>query len=149
MHEFELELTWSGSTASKDYSRDGAAKPVGKPHSVPVSTGEMFGGNAEFWNPEDLMGAALGNCHMQTFLALASKVGVDVRSYEDRVVTVLDEVDRVTKITRFVLQPTIGISADSDPQKAAKFFEKAHKYCFIGNSTTAEVVMQPTIVVAE
>lgn len=149
MHDFELELTWTGSTADKDYSRDGTAKPVGKHHSVPVSTAAAFGGNPEYWNPEDLFGAALGNCHMQTFLALAAKVGVDVRSYEDVVVTVLDEVDRVTRVTKVVLQPTITISSDSDPAKAKKFFEKAHKYCFIGNSTTAEVVMDPTIVVAD
>ncbi len=148
MHAFELDLKWSGTTADKDYSRDGTAQPTGKPE-LPISTAESYGGSATHWNPEDLFGAALGNCHMQTFLSLAAKVGVDVRSYEDRVVTELDTVDKITRVTRVILRPTIRISAESDPAKAEKFFVKAHKYCFIANSSTAEVVMEPTVVVLD
>ena len=144
MHEFELDLKWSGTTASKEYSRDGTAHPAGKPE-LPISTAESYGGSATHWNPEDLFGAALANCHLQTFLALAAKVGVDVRSYDDQVVTVLDTVDKVTQVTKVILKPTIRIAAGSDPAKAEKFFHKAHKYCFIANSTTCEVVMEPTI----
>ncbi len=148
MHAFELDLKWSGTTADKDYSRDGTAQPEGKPQ-LPISTAESYGGSPTHWNPEDLFGAALANCHMQTFLSLAAKVGVDVRSYEDRVVTELDTVDKITRVTRVVLRPTIGISSDSDAAKAEKFFHKAHKYCFIANSCTAEVVMEPTIVAVD
>lgn len=144
MHRFELDLSWTGSTATRDFAREGTAQPDGKPE-LPVSTAPAFGGAATHWNPDDLFGAALGLCHQQTFLSLASKVGVDVLSYEDQVVTELDTVDKVTRVVRITLQPKIEISADSDPVKAEKFFHKAHKYCFIASSITSEVVLKPVI----
>jgi organic hydroperoxide reductase OsmC/OhrA len=145
VHKFPVRLTWTGTTSTRDYDRDATALAEGKP-DLPVSTAVGFGGSPTRWNPEELFGAALSNCHLQTFLSLAAKVGVDVLSYDDHVEIELVTEDKITRVARVALRPTITISAGSDPEKAAKFFDKAHKYCFIANSTTAEVVMEPTIV---
>lgn len=146
MSEFPVRLKWEGSTAEADYTRNAIAGAPGK-HVIQTSAGGGYGGDDARWNPEDLFGASLATCHMLTFLALAKKVGVDVRSYEEDATVSLGTVDRVTRIAKVRLAPTITISASSDPAKAREMFEKAHKYCFVANSTTADVAMEPTIVV--
>lgn len=148
MDTYDVELRWQGHTAERGFPKEGVADAEGKP-PIAVSTAESYGGSHAHWNPEELFGAALALCHMQTFLALAQKVGVDVRAYHDRTwVEVAAGDDKVTRIRRVVLRPTIAITAASDPEKALKFFHKAHHYCFVANSTTAEVVLEPTFVTA-
>lgn len=144
--EYPFALRWSGSTAG-DYSRAAVAHAPGK-IEIPVSAAVEYAGDVERWNPEDLFGASLGLCHMLTFLALARKVRIDVRSYEEAGAVFLGVVDGFTKVTRVRLAPTIALASDASPEKARELFEKAHKHCFIGNSITSEVVMEPTFVVA-
>jgi organic hydroperoxide reductase OsmC/OhrA len=147
MHEFPVRLRWEGTTASADYTRNAVAGAPGK-HVIQVSAGGAYGGDETRWNPEDLFGASLSACHMLTFLALAKKVGIDVRRYEEEASVTIATVDRVTRVTKVRLSPTITLAAGADEAKAREMFEKSHKYCFIANSTTAEVVMEPTIVTA-
>jgi organic hydroperoxide reductase OsmC/OhrA len=85
---------------------------------------------------------------MLTFLVLAKKVRLDVMSYVEDATVFLDVVEGVTKVTRVRLAPTITLAAGSDADKAREMFDKAHKYCFIGNSITSEVVMEPNVVLA-
>ena len=42
-----------------------------------------FSGNAALPNPEELLVAALCNCHMLTFIAIAARKGFVVEKYED------------------------------------------------------------------
>jgi organic hydroperoxide reductase OsmC/OhrA len=143
MSVFPATIRWSGSTASRDYSRAAEASAPGKVN-IPVSAGDpALGGDLTRWNPEDLLAASLGMCHMLTFLALASKVGLDVRHYEGASEALLEPVDRVTQVTTIRLFPTITLAPDSDVAKAGVMFEKAHRYCFIANSIKCAVVMEP------
>jgi organic hydroperoxide reductase OsmC/OhrA len=148
MEQFPVTVRWTGTTALRTYSRDAVASapaPTGGDKAeIPMSAGDPAIGDVSRWNPEDLLGASLAACHMLTFLALASKVGVDVRSYEGRTEVILDTVDRVTRVTRIRLYPDVLLAPGSDEGRAREMFEKAHKYCFIGNSITSEVVMEPS-----
>ncbi|UJR85679.1 OsmC family protein [Sandaracinus amylolyticus] len=147
MHDFPLKLTWQGTTAGPAEHTRNAVASTGQKPDIPVSAGGAYLGDDTRWNPEDLFGASLATCHMLTFLALAKKVKIDVRRYEDNVSVRIEAVEGVTRVTRVLLAPTITIAPGSDAEKARVMFEKAHKYCFIANSTTAEVVMEPTVVV--
>lgn len=143
MHEYPLQLRWEG-TLAPELNRDAVASTAGKP-DIGVSASSAFGGNDARWNPEDLFGASLGTCHMITFLVLAKKVRLDVRGYEDHVTVSLDTVEKVTRVTKVRLAPTIRVGPGTDAAKVREMFEKAHKYCFIGQSITAEVLMEPVI----
>jgi organic hydroperoxide reductase OsmC/OhrA len=143
LEEFPLQVRWEGSTAS-EFSRDAVASTAGK-QDIAVSSAPSYAGNGAHWNPEDLFGASLATCHMLTFLSLAKKVRLDVRGYEDRATVVLDTVDKVTRVTKVRLAPTIRVAPGTDAAKVREMFEKAHKYCFIGQSTSAEVEMAPVI----
>lgn len=146
MHVFPLQLSWKGHTTDAHYPRASTASTLGKP-DLDLSSGQGEGADPGAWNPEDLLGAALAQCHLLTFLALATKVGIDVQSYEDDVSVVLDTVEKVTSVTTIRLAPTIRVAAGTDPAKVVKFFEKAHNYCYIANSIKAKVEMSPTVIV--
>ena len=146
-HEYPSTLTWSGNTLAEPYLRDAVVSNPGKV-SIPVSSAAEYAGDGGRWNPEDLLGSALATCHMLTFLALCAKAKVQVTAYEDRAVSVLDTIDRVTSITEIRLNPTIRVAPGTSKAKVEELFQKAHKYCFVGSSIKSKVVMNPRIVEA-
>lgn len=143
MEGFPLRLKWQGSTAG-EYSRDAVAGTDGKPDLL-VSSGTNYGGDAARWNPEDLLGASVAQCHLLTFLALAKKLRLDVRSYDDQVTVFVDTMEKVKRVSKVRLAPLIRVAPGTDVEKVNEMFVKAHKYCFIAQSLKAEVVMEPTI----
>ncbi|MFY2563804.1 OsmC family protein [Corallococcus terminator] len=143
MEGFPLRLKWQGSTAG-EYSRDAVAGTEGKPDLL-VSSGTNYGGSDARWNPEDLLGASVAQCHLLTFLALAKKLRLDVRTYDDQVTVFVDTVEKVKRVNKVRLAPLIRVAPGTDVEKVREMFVKAHKYCFIAQSLNAEVVMEPTI----
>ena len=144
-HQYPLTLTWSGNTLAEPYSRDAVATAIGKA-AIPVSSAAEYAGDGLRWNPEDLLGTALATCHMLTFLALCAKVRVEVLSYEENAVSVLDTVEKVTSVTEIHLNPTIRVAAGTSAEKVVELFEKAHKYCFVANSIKSKILMNPRVV---
>lgn len=146
MDRYPLTLRWTGSTATRTYSRDATAGAPGKP-DLALTAGDPALGDITRWNPEDILGASLSMCHMLTFLSLCSKVGVDVRSYDDDAAALTSTVDKITRVSKIRLAPTIRLAPGASVEKAESMFEKAHKYCIIANSISAEVEMAPTFLV--
>ncbi|WP_026852433.1 OsmC family protein [Geothrix fermentans] len=144
-HRYPLTLSWTGSTHDAGYSRNATVTATGK-HPLAVSSAAEYAGDGGRWNPEDLLGSALATCHMLTFLALCAKAKVEVVGYEDHAEAVLDTVDKVTRITQVHLRPAIRVPRGTSMAKVVELFEKAHKYCFVANSVTCEVVMEPRVV---
>ena len=144
-HHYPLTLAWTGSTHDATYSRNATVATSGK-HPLSVSSAPEYAGDPTRWNPEDLLGSALATCHMLTFLALCAKAKVEVAAYEDHAEAVLDTVDKVTRITQVHLRPILRVPRGTSMAKVVELFEKAHKYCFVANSVTCEVVMDPRVV---
>ncbi len=143
-HSYPLTLAWTGNTLDAAYSRNGTLSHRDKA-PIPVSSAPEYAGDAGRWNPEDLLGSALATCHMLTFLALCAKARVEVMGYEDQAEAVLDTVDKVTRITRVRLRPSIRVARGTSMAKVIELFEKAHKYCFVANSVTCETVLEPRV----
>ena len=144
---FPITLAWHGNTGDSAYTRNGeVSKPAGSA-GIPVSSIPPFGGDGARWNPEDLLTSSLATCHMLTFLALAAKTQLEVRSYEDHAEATLDTIDRISRVVEIALRPTITVAPGTDTAKVEELFQKAHKYCVIANSITAKVVMEPSVVV--
>ena len=145
-HAYPLTLTWTGNTLDgAAYNRNATVTTEGK-HPLSVSSAPEYAGDGSRWNPEDLLGSALATCHMLTFLALCAKAKVEVCGYEDHAESVLDTVDKVTRITQVRLRPVIRVPRGTSLAKVVELFEKAHKYCFVANSVTCEAVMEPRVV---
>ena len=51
-------------------------------------------------------------------------------------------------IDEIALRPRIVVAADASEARVRKLFETAHEYCFVANSLTAHMTLQPTVEVA-
>lgn len=146
-HAYPHTLTWTGNTLADSYSRDAVAVAAGKT-AIPVSSAAEYAGDAQRWNPEDLLGTALATCHMLTFLALCAKAKVEVTRYEDNAVSVLDTRGKATSITEIHLNASIRVAPGTSRAKVEALFQKAHAYCFVANSIKSKVVLNPRIIEA-
>lgn len=99
-------------------------------------------------DPEEAFVAALSSCHMLTFLDLARRAGAIVDSYEDSASGILERIapGRMA-VTRVTLRPRI-VFQDTAPDRAQldELHEKAHEACFIANSVTTKIVIEPVTV---
>ena len=145
---YPATIAWTGNTQDADYNRVSTLTKPGGKAAIPGSSGVAFGGDPSCWNPEDLLAAALANCHMLTFLALAHKVRLQVTGYEGVAESSLETVDRVSKVASIALRPTIRVAPGTDKAKVEEMFRKAHKYCVIGNSYNGTILLEPTVVEA-
>jgi organic hydroperoxide reductase OsmC/OhrA len=110
-----------------------------------VTTGESRGDPAVL-NPEQLLLMAASSCQMLWFLHLAAKARIDVVAYEDDATALMPEDDEPTRITEIALRPRIEVNGDATEERVRKLVETAHGYCYVANSLTSEMSIEPTVV---
>ncbi|QDP96956.1 OsmC family peroxiredoxin [Microlunatus elymi] len=154
-HRYAVKTRWTGNRGSgtssyRDYSRDHEVRMATKPDQVlPGSADQAFRGDPARFNPEELLLAALSQCHMLSYLHACVLADVTVVAYtDDATATMITEVDGSGRFTEAMLNPRVTISADSDPEQAMQAHETAHRMCFIANSVNFEVRHHPAITVA-
>jgi len=150
-HEYRLRVEWQGNLGTgtrgyRDYSRAHAVTVPGtaKAHAIAGSADPSFRGEASRWNPEELLLAALSQCHMLSYLHCAVTAGVVVESYTDEATATMRQHGEGGAMTEAVLRPVVTISA-GDPAAAERAHERAHELCFIANSVAFPVRIEPTI----
>lgn len=127
--------------------REGTIRAPGRPEMTFGSPPE-FGGEKGVWTPEDFFVAAINSCTMTTFLALAEREGLQLVSYESDATGLLEYLEGY-QFTRVTLRLRIEIDDESQKELAERLIEKAHDRCLIGNSVRSDVIIEPTITVAE
>ena len=132
----------------KEYTRDHLWKFEGG-SEVRASAAPQYFGNEAHVDPERAFVAALSSCHMLTFLSLAARDGFVVEEYVAEAVGIMERNgEKRIAITRVVLRPRIIWGGESpDPEKLDELHENAHKYCFIANSVTTEISIEPPLMV--
>ena len=110
------------------------------PHIVPAPWS-----NAAAVDPEEAFVASAASCHMLFFLDFARRAGVVVTSYEDEAEGLMEKgSDGKTRITRVTLRPRILYGDVAPTQEMLDdLHHKAHEACFIANSITSEIVIEP------
>jgi len=96
-------------------------------------------------DPEELLVAALANCHMLTFLHVARDAKLVVTSYRDEAEGVMEKTpDGRWAITRVTLRPAVTYAGEAPDAAAAEaLHHAAHEGCFIANSVKTEVLVEP------
>lgn len=148
-HRYQAHLSWSGSTADgyDRYTRTHAASAPPATHGVPLelSADPAFSGDPSKLNPEQLLVLAASSCQLLSFLAVAARARVDVVGYEDDAEGEMPEHDRPLRIVRITLRPTITVAGDApDDARLAQLVDTAHRHCFVANSLTSEIVLEPS-----
>ena len=149
-HQYETTVRWTGNlgtgtTGYKDYGRNHEISAPGKP-LIPGSSDPAFRGDAERYNPEELLVPSLSTCHMLWYLHLAAVNKVVVLDYEDRADGTMEEsADGGGRFVRVTLRPRITVTAQSDLDTAKRLHHDAHEKCFIANSVNFPVGCAPVI----
>jgi organic hydroperoxide reductase OsmC/OhrA len=145
-------IRWSASPgedyAKGQYSRahdwvfdGGAVVPASaSPHIVPAPWSDAAG-----VDPEEAFVASLSSCHMLFFLDFARRAGMVVTAYEDEAEgQMIKGSDGRVRITKVTLRPRVAFGSEApDAASLDALHHKAHEACFIANSVTSEVVVEP------
>jgi organic hydroperoxide reductase OsmC/OhrA len=121
---------------------------VASPGLTPLASGPppQFGGRGDQWSPETLLVAAIVDCFILTFRAVARAAKLDWQSLDAAIEGTLDHVDRVTRFTDYALLAKLTVPAGTDRTRAEQLLEKAEHGCLISNSLNAKVRLVTTIV---
>ena len=152
-HRYEVRSTWTGDRGTctsgyRDYDRAVTIEVAGKPELL-ASSDKPFRGDPSRWNPEDLLLAALSECHLLSYLHACVQAGVVVVAYRDDASGLMVEDGRGGGAFReVVLRPHVVVSDESMVDAATAAHAKAHEWCFIANSVNFPVRHEPTIAIS-
>lgn len=105
----------------------------------------QFGGPGNRWSPEELLVAAVADCFVLTFRAIANYSKLPWLSLNCAVDGTLDREDGVIRFSGFSIRAELTLPADGDKEKAGRLLEKAEAGCLITNSLTAEVELTTAV----
>ncbi|MGO3885313.1 MAG: OsmC family protein [Mycetocola sp.] len=153
-HHYRVQIEWTGNRGSgtsgyRDYDRDLVLNAAGK-QQILSSADAAFHGDKTRWNPEELLLAALAECHMLSYLHAAMRSGVVVVGYTDSATAAMESrSDGSGAMTEAVLYPQVTIADESMREAAETAHADAHRMCFIANSVSFPVRHVATITVAD
>jgi organic hydroperoxide reductase OsmC/OhrA len=148
-HRYAARTAWEGSTGAGydayDRTHDASAAPA--PAALRLSGDKAFRGDPAQLNPEQLLVLAASSCQLLSFLAVAARARIDVVAYEDDAAGAMPERPRPMRIASIVLRPRITLRGDAPgDERLRHLVELAHRECFIANSLTTEITVEPTFV---
>jgi organic hydroperoxide reductase OsmC/OhrA len=146
-HFYALETEWTGNRGAgtadyKSYGRDHVVRAEGK-HDLEGSSDRSFRGDPDRWNPEELLLAALSQCHMLSYLHEAATHGIIVEKYTDAATGTMEQTHSGGgHFTLATLRPRVTISA-GDLELAQRLHADASEKCFIAASVNFPVKHEP------
>lgn len=148
-HRYAVTSTWAGNTGSgttgyRDYRRDVTISSAGK-HDLQASADRAFHGDASRWNPEDMLLAALSECHLLSYLHACTARGVVVTDYVDEAEGTLVLTGNAGRFTSVLLRPRVSVADPSMIGEALNAHDDAHEWCFIANSVSFPITIEPVV----
>ncbi len=151
-HSSATRLQWTGNhgtgtSSYRDYGRDHQVSAPDK-HVIEGSSDRVFRGDPSRWNPEELLTAALSQCHLLAYLHLCATNGVVVIGYTDEASGTMRTHDGTGEFTEVVLRPRVEVAGAAMIEPALRLHDDAHAACFIARSVAFPVRHEPQAVVA-
>ncbi len=149
MAEHHAGVHWQRASPGFTYDEYNRAHDVifkGGAIVLPSSSAPAFRGDADRVDPEEAFVSALSSCHMLSLLAICARKRLSVDSYEDDAVGILEKgVNGKLQITRVTLRPHVVFTPGTqmDAKTLAEIHHRAHEECFIANSVTTAVTVEP------
>ncbi|PPG34849.1 OsmC family protein [Rathayibacter sp. AY2B9] len=146
-HEYAVSVVWEGDrgTGTSGYREYGRQLTVTAEGRAPIlaSADTPFRGDADRWNPEQLLLAALAQCHLLSYLHVAVKNGVVVTGYTDDAVGSMLQEGESGRFTSVTLRPRVTVAEESMVAIAQTLHAEASRLCFIANSVNFPVSHEP------
>jgi organic hydroperoxide reductase OsmC/OhrA len=149
-HRYEVGVTWTGNRGEGTaeygaYDRDHEVTAEGRP-TLAGSSDPAFRGDAARWNPEQLLVAALSQCHLLSYLHVCAVSDIVVVAYEDRADGVMEMTeDGGGHFTEVTLRPAVTVADASMVDAARELHAPAHERCFIASSVNFPVRHEPEL----
>ncbi len=119
----------------------------GKP-ALAVAPPKTFGGPGNIWSPEELLLAALADCFILTFRAVASSAGLAWQQISCRATGVLDRKGSAIVFTGFNLDCELSVSDPGSESDALSVLDRAKRGCFVSRAFAVEPTVRTAIVSA-
>lgn len=154
-HRYEIDIEWlgdrgEGTSGYRAYGRQHVVRAAGKNHEIDGSSDRVFHGDRERWNPEELLLAALSQCHMLSYLHVATRHGVVVKEYTDAATgTMIEDGRGGGAFSEATLRPRVVVADASMLTLADEIHAEAAEKCFIAASVAFPVHHEATAVVAD
>lgn len=154
-HSYAVSIRWTGDRGVgtrdyRSYGRDHVVSAEGK-HEISGSSDRVFRGDADRWNPEEMLLGALSQCHLLSYLHVAASHNIVVVAYSDDATGVMEQThDGGGHFVSATLRPVVTISS-SDPadiEKAQQLHAIASRKCFIAASVNFPVGHTPTTILS-
>lgn len=144
LHEYHVEISWTGNRGQgtsgyRSYGRDHIIRAAGLP-DLPGTADPSFHGDRDRWNPEQLLLAALSQCHMLSYLHVAVRHGLLVTGYTDAATGTLRlNRDGSGEFLEATLAPCVELADESVRALADSLHTQANATCFIARSVNFPV----------
>lgn len=153
-HNYAVTITWTGNRGTgtsgyRDYGRDLVVTPAPEhsKHQIDASADRTFHGDRDRWNPEELLLAALSQCHLLSFLHVATAAGVIVTAYTDSPTGILTTHDDGSgQFSEATLRPHVIIADETRLGELPELHRRASQKCFIAASIAFPVRHEPTAI---
>jgi len=150
-HHYRTAVEWTGNLGSgtssyRSYARDHEISAAGKP-LVRGSADAAFRGDATRWNPEELLLAALSQCHLLAYLHQCAVNGVTVVSYVDEATGTMRTSGQAGEFVEVQLRPRVTVAEEPMVDRAITLHGAAHDVCFIARSVNFPVLHEPQVTV--
>ena len=131
-------------TAAAAADGDVTLRSAGIP-AMRSSSPVQFDGPGDRWSPETLLVAAVGDCLILTFRAVARASQLTWIDLTCEATGTLDRVERATQFTAFDLAVTLQVPPGTNQELARRALEKAERACLIANSLKAPVHLRVAV----
>jgi organic hydroperoxide reductase OsmC/OhrA len=105
----------------------------------------QFGGPSDRWSPETLLTAAVADCFVLTFRAIARASNLPWLSLRCDARGTLDRVERVTKFTHFTLHVHLKVPEGVDLEQARRLLTAADHTCLVARSLSATSLLKANV----
>jgi organic hydroperoxide reductase OsmC/OhrA len=145
VHHYTATCSWAGSTALGYRAYDRTHTVAAGPAELAMSADPAFLGDPALPNPEQLLVLAAASCQLLAFLAVAARARLDVRGYHDKAAATMPESEKPIRLAEIVLRPHIVLAAGPPEDRVRHLVEVAHRECYIANSLSTPVRVEPTV----
>ncbi len=107
----------------------------------------QFDGPLGVWSPETLFSAAVADCFVLTFRAIARASKFEWNSLECKAEGVLERPEKITLFTTFNLHAVLHAPEGAKVDLAERLLEKAEALCLITASLKSDIVLTTEIII--
>jgi organic hydroperoxide reductase OsmC/OhrA len=134
--------------ATADMHTDVALEGKGLPPIASAAPTE-FGGPGDRWSPETLLVAAVADCFVLTFRAIAGVSKFAWLSLACDVTGTVDRVDRITQFTQIEVRARLKVPAGAREDQAIRMLAKAEETCLVTNSLKVKPHLESIVDIEE